>query len=514
MNLKKTVAIAAAAGALAAISVPAMAFENEFHGIYNLKFFVSNYENGGTAQIDPVGRTSNATTPAVFGLDSTGAIVLVTPAKAASVTYTGQEKRRSNNFFEQRARLQYIAKASDDLKLVTHFELDTKFGGDKSGKYGVSSDAGVLDADGIMLETKHVYLDFNLGKSVNVKTGVMPVKDSLKGVFLDADVAGILATSKISDATVAGGYFRFKTESSNFIAPLAATGGYANYNSNSSAIGHDNGDIFILDGKYAINKNLNVGASYYLLSDYSSATPTTIHTFGVNSDAKIGPVAVSGFFAAQTGYTYLDATGKGAGATGLDAATFKRRAASGYAANVAAKMAVGPGTLKTAGLFLTGDSDTANGNNTSWTTSTINTYAEGGMFLLFRTGVGGTTNDRTLSGGSFSNNYRGSILYTLGYDATITPKLYANTNVGMLWVAKSAKAPTNAVSGTPNGGDMLGTEINLEAGYKVYDNLTAKIQLAYVILGGAYTNTVLDAAGAPKTPEDPYTARIGLSYAF
>ena len=34
-----------------------------------------------------------------------------------------------NNYFEQRARLQYTAKVSDDLKLVTHFELDTRFGG-------------------------------------------------------------------------------------------------------------------------------------------------------------------------------------------------------------------------------------------------------------------------------------------------------------------------------------------------------------------------------------------------
>jgi hypothetical protein len=135
------------------------------------------------------------------------------------------------------------------------------------------------------------------------------------------------------------------------------------------------------------------------------------------------------------------------------------------------------------------------------------------MFLLFRTGVGGTTNDRTISGGNFNNNYKGSILYTLGYDATITPKLYANTNVGMLWVAKSNKAPTSIVDGTPNGGDMLGTEINLETGYKVYDNLTARVQLAYVILGGAYHNTIGSAAD-PKKPEDPYTARIGLSYAF
>jgi len=500
MNLKKTVAIAAAAGALAAISVPAMAFENEFHGIYNLKFFVSNYENGGTATIDPTGRTVKAATAATATLNQTTGAVILTPATAASTSYYDNEKRKANNFFEQRARLQYIAKASDDLKLVTHFELDAKFGGDKSGKYAVSSDAGVLDADGISLETKHVYLDFNLGKSVNVKTGIMPVKDSLKGVFLDADIAGILATTKLGSATVATGYYRVKTDSSLFIpawtSQAAAT---TSYNTNISELGHNNADVFILDGKYAISKDLNVGGAYYLLSDYSTGTPSTVHVFGVNADAKIGPAAVSGFVAAETGYAVSAA---------------RRASISAYAANVAAKIAIGPGTLKTAGLFLSGDGDAATGNNNAWATAGVNTYAEGGMFLLFRTGVGGTTNDRTLSGGNFgSMNNRGAILYTLGYDATITPKLYTNANVGMLWLAKTDTNLINQGTAKTNGGDLLGTEINLETGYKVYDNLTARVQLAYVILGGAYTNTVGTAA-APKTPEDPYTARIGLSYAF
>ena len=42
MNLKKTAAIAAAAGALAAISVPAMALENEFHGMYRMFGYMTN----------------------------------------------------------------------------------------------------------------------------------------------------------------------------------------------------------------------------------------------------------------------------------------------------------------------------------------------------------------------------------------------------------------------------------------------------------------------------------------
>lgn len=474
MSLKKTVAIVAAAGALAAISVPAMALENEFHGIYNLKFFVSDYENGGTTQISP---------------------------------QAFRHENKANNFFEQRARIQYSAKANDDLKLVTQFELDSKFGGDKTGKYGISSDAGVFDADGISLETKHVYLDFNLGKSVNVRTGIQPIKDSLKGVFVDADLAGVLATSKMGPATVSGGYYRFKTESSLLTTGNATTAAApgtgvngtqsTSFFSNTSVLGHDNADLFMLEGKLAVNKNINVGASYYLLSDYSTTTPVTFHVVGLNADAKVGPATVSGFVAAQTGYV----------------AAAKRKAISAYAANVAGKVAIGPGTLRTAALYLTGDGDANNGTNTGWNSTASTTYVEGNMFLLVRTGVGGTSNDRTLTGANFGVGNNGIIVYTLGYDATITPKLYANANAGVLWAAKNAGAPNDKVTGKANASNYRGTEVNLETGYKVYDNLTAKVQLAYVFLGGFYKHTSID-ADKSKTPEDPYTARVALSYAF
>jgi hypothetical protein len=137
------------------------------------------------------------------------------------------------------------------------------------------------------------------------------------------------------------------------------------------------------------------------------------------------------------------------------------------------------------------------------------TYAEGGMFLLSRTGVGGTTNDRTIIGTTGAGQ-KGVWLGTVGFDATITPKLYANANLGMAWAAKNLNAPVDKVKASPNASNLIGTEINLETGYKLYDNLTAKVQLAYLILGGYYNNASTDA----KDPENLYTARAALSYAF
>jgi hypothetical protein len=472
MSLKKTVAIAAAAGALTAIAMPAMAFENEAHGSFVSRFILSNYDNGGVAQVSPSQYRADA---------------------------------KANNYIEQRARLQYIAKASDDLKLVTHFELDTKFGGDKTGKYGVSSDAGVYDGDGINLETKHVYLDFNLGKSVNMKTGLLPMKDSIKGVFLDADVTGLVSTFKLDPVTLTAAYVRYKTDSS--IATTAANGAQSSsyfgaLTPNATEFGHNNADLFILDTKFAINKDANIGLLYALMSDYTSATPTTVNLLGLNADAKIGSATLSGFFALQTGKTY----------TGI-----VKKAQSGYAGNVAAKMPLGSGTFRTAFLYLSGDGDTSNGNNTAWLNSGYYTYGESNLWIFARTGAGGTSSDRTITGAQGPGN-KGLWLYTLGYDMNLTPKLFLNSNLGFSWVAKNTvftPGPTDAKTGARNGSNFQGTEINTEFGYKVYDNMIAKLQVAYAMLGGYYAGSAVNsAATAAKDPENPYSVRVAWSYAF
>jgi len=455
MSLKKTVAIAAAAGALAAISVPAMAFENEAHGSFTSRFILSSYDNGGATTLDPT---------------------------------LYKSKNKANNYIEQRARLQYIAKASDDLKLVTHFELDTKFGGDKTGKYAGTNDGGSIDADGISLETKHIYLDFNLGKNVNVKTGIMPIKDAFKGIFLDSDDTGILVTTKLAPLTVSTGYFRVATET-NTTAAGATT-----------QIGHDNKDFFILDSKLALTKNVNLGLAYYLLAEYTNATPSTVHFFGLNADAKIGKATVSGFVAAETGYATVG--------TG-------HHAVSGYAGNIAAKLPIGPGTLRTAGLFLSGDGNANNGNNTAFANTGLATYGESNLWIFARTGAGGTSSDRTIPGTTGQGD-RKRWLYTLGYDANITPKFFVNGNLGLSWVAKNAGAPREGnVAGRTNASNFQGTEVNLETGYKIYDNMTAKVQVAYAILGGYYKGAAADSTASNiKDPENPYSARIAWSYAF
>lgn len=543
MSFKTTILAVAAVGALtAATAVPAMALENEFHGMYKMKYFVSNLDNGSNGYM--------------YEGSGTGQAVRGTGVSAA-------------NYFEQRARLFYSAKANDDLKLVLGFEIDSVFGDRSQGSIfsasgGAASGAaatgaaapgttfrnsgGALDTDAVNLETKWVYLDFKIPSTpINVKTGIMPFKDSLKGIFADFDAAGVLTTTKLGAATLNVGYFRGYDQS------YFATG------TSSLPKGNENLDIGAIELNYAVNKNINAGLVYYIYADgrpnyyYPSGFPysatlttptltglnnssnglsinspnsvaTMLHTFGLTADAKVGPVTLSGFAAYQGGTIRLPA----GNSDYLNA----------YAANVAAKAYVGPGTMRSAFLMTSGnDLNASNGTSrhlTGWIGTTqspdgywggnangTSTYNESGMMLLNRNAASqGTTTDNNLvynpGNGTSPLNMQGLYLCTVGYDMGITPKLSTSVNAGVAWAAHSnALKPTDKSTSAPNGTNFMGTEVNIEAGYKMYDNLTAKIQAAYVILGGYYKGaSTVGTTGNGRDPEDPYTARFVLSYLF
>ena len=83
-----------AAGVLtAATAVPALALENEFHGLIRAQYQLSDFNGSKTGQwfFEPT------------GLD---------------------QKAPTANTFDQRARLFYTAKVNENVKLVTGFELD------------------------------------------------------------------------------------------------------------------------------------------------------------------------------------------------------------------------------------------------------------------------------------------------------------------------------------------------------------------------------------------------------
>jgi hypothetical protein len=492
-KFQKQMLTIAAAGALTAVTaLPAMAFENEFHGIFNFNTVFSNYNNSTSGDIN------------VKGL---------------------RDKNKMNNYFENRLRLQYIAKASDDLKLVTQFEFDNRFG-------DVNTD---LDTDGAtsQFELKHVYLDFNIGKSFNTKLGLMPYKDTIKGLFIDADAPAIMTTTKAGGYTLGLGFARYADDA------LRGTTGAV------SRLGDANKDLFILDNTFNFSKDTKMALSYYFAADYAAATtgygsatgptPTAalfnshtqkqailLHTFGLSGETKLAGISLSGFAAMQTGVQKPDSSAAGIAANKLTGAPISHsRYFHGWAANVAANMNVGPGKLKSAFLFTSGDNSTNASSYKGWVSSSVNSYNESGMMILARN----TYNSPTNTDQYVRRDVTNIALLTMGYDSKLTDKFNLNGNVGFAWAPSSVDAPMDYTKNAQNASDFMGTEINLEAGYQLYKNLKLQAQAGYMILGGYYnkssfksgtalsTNAVTNAINA-ATPENPYTMRLQARYSF
>jgi hypothetical protein len=448
--MKKTLLAVAAAGALTALTATsAMAFENEFHGMYRFAGFYGNFFEGTT----------------------------FSPSQAAAAL-DGKTNDGSGFFAEQRARLNYIAKANDDLKLVTHFELDTRFGGKKitdgTGYLGTykGNDSGNLDADQLTLETKHVYLDFNCPiTKTNVKVGIQGWADSYQSLFGLADMTGVYLSKKLDPVTLSGGWFRYKDDDV-----------YSQYRP-----GDETTDMAVLDAKFAASKDAKIGLSYYGIFSDLDNTNTELHTFGVNADLNFGGFNLKPFAAYQTGETLAADS-------------------EGYMAGLVGKVKTGNGAVNFTAIYLGGDDDTAADSDVeSWQVlGTNQTYFNpANMWLLVRNGqqVNSSTsvlgNDLTVGG-------RGLMLATLGYEGT-AGKMFYSVNAGYGQTAEER----NDEDG------YLGCEINAQVGYKLYDNLSASVAGAYMALGdGLNDKDSAKRVGGTADADDPYMVAVLLSYTF
>lgn len=446
--MKKKLVILSAAAMVAAAAVPAMAFENEFHGSYKMIGYFGNFFEGTT----------------------------MSPANANSML----RKDADTGFMaEQRARLQYIAKANDNLKLVTTFELDTRFGGiattSTTGYKGTTgNDSGNIDADQLTLETKSVYLDFNCPLTgSNMKIGMQPWADSYQSLFLLADMTGAQSTKKFGAVTGNLGWFRYDDNT------VVASGDPGNLTA----------DLFIADAKFAVNKDMKLGASYYFINNDSAAVPAfeKLHMLGLNADLAFGPASIKPFAAYQFGDLNNNDD------------------ISAYLLGAVAKVKVGnTGAVNLSAFYLSGD-DNGTGDSDSFTTLGANyTYFNAAnMWLLVRNGqaVNSSTsvlgNDMTVAG-------RGLMGVFAGYEGTVD-KLFYNANIGY--------AQTAEERGSEDG--SIGTEINAQIGYKMFDNMSVSAAGAYAFLGDGMTNTLLvDRVGGSPDADDPYMMNVQVSYTF
>ena len=471
---KSSILAAVLALGIASAATTACAFENEFHGMFAARYINSNF---------------NGTDTTSFGIDNAaryGGDGQYVPGGKPKKTY-------SANFIEQRARLQYIAKASADLKLVTQFEIDYTYWGNSAYTTG-RNQGGAVGSDTVNFETKHIYLDANPYKNVNMKLGMMPYNDAFKGVLFDADMAGIAFSSSYNKVTPSIGYFRFNDTGVN----------------QDQVLGHLTNDMFLLDGKYEVNKNLKVGAAYYFFRNNAITTnandvslPLTeqdvkISNFGLNAEYTNGPLTLNGFGILQAG-------------------TANNRNTTAWALNSGAKYKTGPGTARVEFLYVSGDNNVTGHSNAFYSVFSNANYSEHGyydneMVILGRDKNAYTTDNSIIF--SAGNQGQGQIGGYIGYDLPISPKLTTAFNAGFAAVAKSNNFKPviyqNRVATTRrNSSNYLGTEVNAEATYVLLDGLTVGARAAYVVLGDYYDNVASNG-----TPVNPYDFKLMFKYAF
>jgi len=482
---RSSVLAAVLALGIATAATTAFALENEFHGMFAARYINSNF-NGTSTTADPLANPSGDS--ARYGGDS-----MYVPGGKPKDVY-------SSNFIEQRVRLQYIAKANADLKLVTAFELDYTYWGNSS--YGFNSNfssagrngGGAIGADTVNIETKSLYLDANVVKNVNMRLGMQPYNDSFKGVLFDADMAGIAFSSSYNNITPSIGYFRFND-----------TGVHQD-----NVLGHLTNDLFLLDGKFAVSKDLKVGAAYYLfrnnsittnanrINDVGTKQDVKMSSFGLNAEFVSGPLTLNGFGVFQVG-------------------TANSRSTTAWALNAGAKYKIGPGTAHSEFLYVSGDNDATGHTNAFYSVFnhiglTEHGYYDNDMAILGRDKYAYTTDNSIIP--SAGNNAQGQIGGYIGYDLPITSKLTTAFNAGFAAVAKqNINKPQIFANGAPTGrvndSNYLGTEINAEATYQLLEGLTVATRAAYVILGDYYDDVALNG-----TPVNPYDVKLMFKYTF
>ena len=118
--------------------------------------------------------------------------------------------RNDDNFdATQRIRTQINFIMSENLQAVLHFEIGGIHWG-RGGSVGKNS-GGALGADGVNVETKHAYLDWMVPNSaLKIRMGIQGLalpSSNLDSLLLDDDVAAIVASYKFNDMFTLTGFW-------------------------------------------------------------------------------------------------------------------------------------------------------------------------------------------------------------------------------------------------------------------------------------------------------------------
>ncbi len=404
-------------------------------------------------------------------------------AKATSLDRPLKKDDKLSSFVDQRTRMFFNLKSGENLGGTVAFEIDTRWG-DNSATVA-RNQGGAIGADSINIETKNTFFWYKPSDNLKLTLGLQGFSDEFNGIlFFGADMAGVRADYTISkDSSLLVGYYLLRDP---------------NADADATAGGQQDAIYFI---PITYKQNLGNGklsVSYYRIVDNEAAKP-------INEMAKQN---VDDYSVNYLGATYFGKAGSvDYGVSALyNFGEYKIGGdISGYALQAQADVKVGPGKLRARLLYTSGDDDATDKDYDGLVTQTYNDVTSSiplccnDLMFLVRA-LEESINHSAAVLQDATGYGRGITLAYLSYDQNLNDK----TNIQ----ATIANARFNEKK-TATEKKGLGTEINLQARYKLEKNLALTLAAGYLMLGDAY-----DKSDSGKDPSDVYKLLARLTYTF
>jgi hypothetical protein len=380
--------------------------------------------------------------------------------------FTGDDSEMKDwTVVDTRTRLYFTAVLNENLKLVNKFEMDGTWGSHSAKGTGSYSDIG---ADGVNLEIKNSYADFNLGP-VNAKVGIQGMAIA-RGFLFDDDFAG--AVVSYSDDMM----------SLPLIWMKAHEGGE----------GHNRRDV----DYYGIAPTFNLGAVTFNpfgvfaysenARDWSPTSPyddVKMYYAGANLDADMGMASVwlTGIY--QGGEAELLGTD--------ETVDFKAwLAAGGLGVNL------GPVEVHGQAFYATGQ-DPDDEDNTAF-------FVPQGQSYYWSEIMGYGVFDNDVSNNAPADQIGNIMAANLGVTVSPVPELSISLDG---WYAALAEDRWVGTGEDLSEENELGIEVDLRITYQLVKGLKLDVVGAYLFAGDVTTNKVAN-------DENPYEVGTQLSLSF
>lgn len=377
-----------------------------------------------------------------------------------NLALSGSDKAYSKAYFYNAARVQTDFKVAEGLTFTTRFDAKDKQWGNTNWSGGTddksnSQKAAVAGGTPLIqenLELEHAYVNFKTGMGSFV-VGYQAT-DTWGTVFADTpgSRAKIVYTLPVSPVVLGAAYEKV------FESTGSSTAAYAGRTS------ADN-DTYALSGTYLFKG----GAAGLLLkyTDYNSSRPasnfkTELYSVSPYIKGQFGPVYVEGEL------VYI-----GGKLMKYDNATYGNDVTKeGLGVYALAKVNLGPAYVGGQFGFSSGDPD----NPTATTTTGAKTGPPSSTSWV-PTLIWGEANLNTWSMGGVQNpNKTNMFLYNVFGGFNVTPKFNIEAAVSMMNADKTLTGVAKE----------YGTEADIKATYKIYDNLTYMVGAGYLWTGNYY----------------------------